>query len=104
MIKVYHNPEAFGINCIRYYHSPVADEDIPNISHCILVATVDTDKLQVAYELTQTREVFWWYNIGVQIISKHPVRSTAVGDLLVDDDGKIWMVAFIGFKPVGTIQ
>jgi hypothetical protein len=60
-----------------------------------LVAEVDTDKLEVAFELTNTIHCAWWENDGVTAMKQ--TRSTSVGDV-VEIDGKHWRCEMMGWK------
>jgi hypothetical protein len=63
----------------------------------VLVAKVQTDDLDAAFEKTNTIDKYWWENQGVEaLVTK--TRSTSVGDVMVDAEGKKHMVAGFGFK------
>lgn len=62
----------------------------------VKVAEVDTDDLEVAFELTNTIDRAWWENEGVKAIVT-PCRSTSVGDILVRG-GKTFWTAGCGFE------
>jgi hypothetical protein len=63
----------------------------------VLVAKVQTDDLDVAFEKTNTINKYWWENEGVEaLVTK--TRSTSVGDVMVDPEGKRHLVASAGFK------
>lgn len=64
-----------------------------------LVAKVQTDDLDVAFEKTNTIEKPWWENEGVEAFATR-VRSASVGDMLVDAEGKKHLVASFGFNQV----
>lgn len=63
----------------------------------IHVANVDTNDLEVAFELTNTIDRAWWSNPGVQA-KVSPCRSTSVGDIMVKDTGSRHWVAGMGFE------
>ena len=63
------------------------------------VAEVDTDQLEVAFELTNTIHRPWWTNPGVRAVK--PTRSTSVGDVLVTPDGKAHRCMPSGWKTLG---
>ena len=64
-----------------------------------MVAIVDTDDLNTAYEDTNTINIPWWDNATI-IDAKPPCRSTSVGDILEDTDtGEFHIVASFGFLP-----
>jgi hypothetical protein len=62
-----------------------------------LVAIVDTDDLNKAYELTNHIDSDWYYNKGVTGIRR--TRSTSVGDMMILDN-KIYIVERMGFKEI----
>jgi hypothetical protein len=81
------------------------DWDAKGITYEI-VAEVDTDDLEVAFEKTNTIDRGWWENAGVTRMFKGQVRenmggcrSTSVGDLAFKD-GKTYVVANFGFEEV----
>lgn len=63
----------------------------------VLVAEVDTNDLNRAFELTNTIEHYWWTNaLVIKITPAIHVRSTSVGDFM-EKDGKWYAVSAIGF-------
>jgi hypothetical protein len=70
-----------------------------------LVATVETDSLSKAYELTNTIESLWWENMGVNFFGSRDhgmewARSTSVGDILIietETGYRSYVVASVGF-------
>ena len=91
MVKVYHNEEFLDAGRKGVTIKP---ED------CTHVADVDTDDLNVAYQLTNNIEDSWCDNKGVTISEVvrqlGGARSTSMGDVMFHD-GKWYMVASIGF-------
>ncbi len=78
--------------------NPVYNEDIqPWPSSYELVAEVDTDNLEVAFQQTNTIMHPWWENVDVAAFKR--ARSTSVGDI-VEIKGKFWMVCMAGWKEV----
>jgi len=61
-----------------------------------LVANVDTDDLDAAFQLTNTIDCPWWDNEGVEVINK--ARSTSVGDIIVSEDGSRHLCENFGWK------
>jgi hypothetical protein len=62
------------------------------------VANVTCEEYGQTFQLTNHIEKSWWENEGVELIEES--RSTSVGDLVEDLNGKLWMVAGIGFMEV----
>lgn len=74
------------------------------------VAQVDTDNIEAAWSLTQNAFLSW--SMGgsdiITLLADLPVvdgetyglRSTDVGDLIMDGDGNFHLVTPVGFKPV----
>lgn len=92
MIHVYHakNPSFFVRPDFKY--SP---------SDFVLVATVDTDDKEVAFQLTNSFVQDWWKNPGVTFHGSpdHGMdgcRSTSVGDLLHVNDIEVLAQAVTG--------
>ena len=62
------------------------------------VATVDTDNLEVAFELTNSIDCAWWTN--AKVISRFEddgCRSTSVGDVIIID-GRPFQCASVGWE------
>lgn len=87
-IYVYHN-----IRFLDYPHSPTI-----HASDLYLTAVIQTDAPQQAYDLTQHLERPWQENAGVRLFI--PSRSTSVGDVLQLENGRLLLVAPIGFEPL----
>jgi hypothetical protein len=69
------------------------------------VATVDTNDPNEAYELTQTITQRWWFNKKIQFHGSkdwgmRSCRSTAIGDVLVLENGAMVAVASYDFVAV----
>lgn len=63
------------------------------------VADVSTDDLDVAYELTNTIHGYWVTYNGSRLTAYGArLRSTSVGDMMIDAAGKRHVVASIGFE------
>ncbi len=98
MIQVYHNANAISGNP---YISFFKNESITILdSQLTCVAEVNTDDLDVAYALTNTKEKYWWINeLVIPRFSGIDCRSTSVGDVL-KLNGIYYAVAPFGFVPV----
>lgn len=62
-----------------------------------LVAELDTDSLEVAFEKTNTIAYPWWDNEGL-IVHKR-TRSTSVGDV-VEMNGKFYLCEMAGWTAI----
>lgn len=71
----------------------------PIASNYRMVAEVETDALGMVFQLTNHIDKEWQENEGVKAYTDK-ARSTSVGDLIEDENGKLWMVAGIGFEEV----
>lgn len=66
-----------------------------------LVARVDTEELELAFQLTNTIERSWWKNSKVApLFDGTGCRSTSVGDMLQRPDGKRFVVCSLGFAEI----
>lgn len=93
MIRVFHD--------IKFTQNFLG-EDNPKTINLELVAEVDTNDLEKAYELTNNIDIPWVENKGVKakiLTSKISYRSTSTGDLM-EKDGKFFVVAECGFREV----
>ena len=66
----------------------------------IMVAIVEGDDPNTAYELTNHINNAWWENAGVTLIGKPEHRSTSVGDVVVMSDGRTLRVESAGWKEI----
>ena len=69
------------------------------------VATVDTDNLEVAFELTNSIDCAWWTN--AKVISRfedNGCRSTSVGDIVVLADGRVLRCENSGWSALPNIE
>lgn len=82
--------------------NPVQTRDRVFPDDFMLVAEVDTDKLEDVFCLTNHIDSAWWNNPGV----KHFVesRSTSTGDVVVQSDGTVFVVRTMGWTKVGNVQ
>ena len=71
----------------------------PIVSNYRMVAEVKCDSLGMVFQLTNHIDSAWQENEGVKSFAKK-ARSTSVGDLIEDENGKLHMVAGIGFEEV----
>ncbi len=88
MIAVYHGP--FGVDPAKLNFM----EDYN------LVAIVLSDDKEKAFEFTNHIEGDWQCNQDVLAMTG-PHRSTSVGDIMVDSDYLVWLVAPMGFECIG---
>ena len=66
----------------------------------IVVAVVDTDSKDVAYEKTNHITSDWRENESVTAIPGVRARSTSVGDIMETESGEIYVVSHVGFTPL----
>lgn len=100
MIRVYHNPQF-----LEYQFKPF--EVTTRIDYLKLkarisihtCARVDTDSLDVAFELTNHIDKPWFDNDKVTCLNRK-ARSTSVGDFMMMEDGTIYIVEGIGFRKI----
>jgi hypothetical protein len=125
MIEVYHlNDEAFfnETNVVldsssvdkRFYDINIgfkpeqqlkAAIELFNEGYYYLVAKVDTNSLDHAWQQTNHIDDSWLKNNDVEEFILE-ARSSKVGDIMKDDDGKFHIVASVGFSqiPDGAIK
>jgi hypothetical protein len=119
MIEVYHlNDEAFfdETNVVidssaidkRYYDINIgfkpeqqlkAAIELFNEGYYYLVAKVDTNSLDHAWQQTNHIDDSWLKNNDVEEFILE-ARSSKVGDIMKDDDGKFHIVASVGFSQI----
>jgi hypothetical protein len=90
---------------IKVYHAKVPtffEDEAPsfNEDNFKLIAEVDTDDLDEAYELTNTINQEWHLNGGVKLIGAMGCRSTSIGDVLIANSGRCYRVESVGFKEI----
>jgi len=97
MYIVYHRQPLYpGLVYTDQDSAPVDDLNWP--ASYQEVAHVEAKSLEEAYFKTQHLETAWWHNRGVKAIQIS--RSTAVGDVIRDEQNDLWVVAVTGFIPV----
>lgn len=65
--------------------------------HYRLVAQIDIDDKEKAFELTNHIDGPWTSNDGVKVMAEK-VRSTSVGDVMIKNSSEYFYVAPFGFK------
>jgi len=84
-------------------YDPAFDGERPfNAEGYDLVATVEGFGLDEAFSRTNTIDFPWWENACVVKTVDGGVRSTSVGDVIVDADGVAWRVEATGFRQVAS--
>lgn len=69
----------------------------------VQVATVQTDNVNLVFQLTNSIEDVWWHNEGVTLCEGiDRARSTSVGDVAVKDNS-VYRCASIGWDFVGPV-
>jgi hypothetical protein len=92
VIKVYHNPNFLDY---RGQHTSIVPPIRPVATVEVPEETPGEQALEIAYRQTQHLDVSWWDNAGVML----HVRSTSVGDVLADEQGNLFVVESMGFRP-----
>jgi hypothetical protein len=109
MIAIFHNK-----NFWEYLPAAMADDAkyLPRLEDLKLVAWIDTDAWDEAYDRSQHLDTTWWREAGVTVAARNadgtydsmtelpdqlPIRSTSTGDLLLREDGALFIVAPFGF-------
>lgn len=92
IIKVYHNPNFLDY---RGQHTSIVPPIRPVATVEVPEETPGEQALETAYRQTQHLDVSWWDNAGVML----HVRSTSVGDVLADEQGNLFVVESMGFRP-----
>lgn len=91
MIHVYHAVKSTFFVRPDFKYSP---------SDFVLVATVDTNDREQAFQLTNSIEDFWGNNAKVTYLGpEEGCRSTSVGDLL-HVEGQLWLIDGSGFREI----
>jgi hypothetical protein len=94
MYTVYHRQPVYpGLVLPDQDPIPVVDLNWP--ANYQKVALVEANSLEEVYLKTQHLETVWWHNQSVKAIQMS--RSTAIGDVLRDENGNLWVVAAFGF-------
>ena len=65
-----------------------------------MVAVVDGEDVDMAFQLTNHIDHAWWENSGVTLIGEPQHRSTSVGDVVVMGDGRVLRCASCGWDEV----
>jgi len=94
MVSVFHNQKFLDFALL--FDDEIAKEKAKHLTcqELLLVAEVETDSLNEAYQLTNHIDKVWYENHGVKTFLKS--RSTSVGDIL-RLNGKQYLVATCGF-------
>lgn len=97
MIRVYHAPPDLWreAQCI-FNDAEMVEFATLNFNNYVLVAEVNTNSLDEAWELTNTIRNYWWNNALVRAIVTE-TRSSCKGDILVLN-GQFYVTCSIGFE------
>lgn len=100
IIEVYHFDMQKAVHNGKelYFLRPEADDVLDLVKQGIYskVAEVQSNDLEVAFELTNHIDSSWQENKGVTSFAER-ARSTSVGDLCIKDD-EVFVVSAIGFE------
>ena len=91
-IRIYHNPDFLAY---RGNHDHIILPDNPIATIKLPDMPTSEYALQTTYHLSQHLESPWWMNPEAQL----HVRSTSVGDVLVDETDNRFVVESLGFEP-----
>jgi hypothetical protein len=94
MYIVYHRQPIYP-GLVPSNQDPIPFYDLNWPDSYLEVAQVEANSLEEVYVKTQHQENVWWHNKGVAAIQMS--RSTAIGDILRDENGDLWVVAASGF-------
>jgi hypothetical protein len=94
MYKIYHTKD-WNLNSKLHFDNKGY---VPKKDDYQLVALVDCNAVGETFELTNHIDTEWWNNEAVTLIKES--RSTSVGDLVEDENGKLWLCAMIGWEEV----
>lgn len=90
--KVYHT-KTWALNSLLHFKTVCFK---PHKDDYKLVAEVECDALGETFELTNHIHQEWWKNDGVKLINES--RSTSVGDVVVDENGTVYLCESVGWK------
>jgi hypothetical protein len=97
-IQVFHNP-----NFLQYdgNHAGITINEIVPTAIVNLPSLLPADKaLSFAFQATQHTAYSWWEHPHVTV----PLRSTSVGDVLINASGEKYVVENLGFQPFQSRQ
>lgn len=63
------------------------------------VAEVEGTCLDDVFLRTNSNDTPWWENIGVKLLAENP-RSTSVGDVVIDERGRVFLCDVIGWQEI----
>lgn len=106
MIQIFQNPK-FG-EFLGYRQDPDGDPEFPKLADCTKVATIDTNNLEDAYGRSQHPPIEGGWLIGAGVTPEpgrtgRNTRSCAVGDLFVQEDGSVHVIAAWEIWPTGEV-
>jgi hypothetical protein len=91
-IEIYHNPNFLDY---RGSHTNIVPPTRPIATVQVPEDVLSEQALEMAFRQTQHIDVSWWDNEGVMLHA----RSTSVGDVLADEEGNLFVVENMGFRP-----
>ena len=96
MIGVYHVTDAFMDSTHGGFGFGPVVPSFPN--DYVLVATVNTETIGEAFQLTNHIDQEWWKNKEVTKVIPKGTRSSAVWDVFVSSDGNAYLCDHVGWK------
>jgi hypothetical protein len=87
-------------NCLSGHKSFSQDSKDMFPKGYLYIADVETNDINKVYELTNNIDNQWFANPGVtaHCPARYHGRSTSVGDVVVDENGKRFVCASVGWK------
>ena len=97
LFKVYHSKD-WSLNTLLHF---VRNDSgyVPDSDDYEVVADVESESLGMVFQYTNSIDDYWWNNENVNAV-KTDTRSTSVGDLVEDEDGKLWLCCSSGWGEV----
>ena len=91
---VYHT-KSWALNANLHFNT---EGYVPNKDDYERVALVECEELGQTFQATNHIDVAWWENPEVTLIKES--RSTSVGDIVEDEDCKLWLCESVGWRPI----
>jgi hypothetical protein len=71
--------------------------EAPKFGSYSIVAHVEADNIEKVFELTNSIHCYWGDNDNVDEVGKKNKRSTSVGDIIADENGKKYICESFGW-------
>lgn len=93
--KVYHSKN-WTLNTLLHFQQEGFNPHRDDYEH---VANVHVLALGDTFQFTNHIDKPWTEHLNVEALKENP-RSTSVGDVVVDESGKVWLCASVGWEEV----